>query len=169
MAGIEAKVKITTEVDGTEKVTGLGKAIDGGLRPASEGGLHRSGKHRRSRQRIAARRRQGRAGPPPDQRWCAGDQQPARRAENCLHCLGVVQAAMGAVSGLAATADAWANLTAKVKMAVGEGDAFTQAFQGVQDVALRTGTSLEATGNLFVKLAEAGQADGGQARPKRCA
>lgn len=74
------------------------------------------------------------------------------------------QAAAGAVAGIAQTADAYANLTAKVKMAVGEGAAFDEAFQGVQDIALRTNTSLEATGQLFAKLAETGKQMGiGQA------
>lgn len=68
-----------------------------------------------------------------------------------------VQQTAGAVAGVAATADAYANLTARIKLAVGEGDAFRSAFLGVQDVALRTNTSLESTGNLFAKLAEAGK------------
>ena len=74
------------------------------------------------------------------------------------------QAAAGAVAGIAQTADAYANLTAKIKMAVGEGVAFDEAFQGVQDIALRTNTSLEATGQLFAKLVETGKQMGfGQA------
>lgn len=75
-----------------------------------------------------------------------------------------VQQAGDAIAGVVATADAYANLTSRIKLATGEGANFKAAFQGVQDVALRTNTSLEATGNLFVKLAEAGKQMGvGQA------
>ena len=78
------------------------------------------------------------------------------------------QAAAGAVAGIAQTADAYANLTAKVKMAVGEGVAFDEAFQGVEDIALRTNTSLEVTGQLFAKLVETGKQMGfGQAEALR--
>lgn len=78
------------------------------------------------------------------------------------------QAAAGAASGLAKTADDWANLTARIKLAVGEGAAFQTAFQGIQDVALRTNSSLENTGNLFVKIADAGKQMGiGQAEALR--
>ncbi len=79
-----------------------------------------------------------------------------------------VQQAGSAVAGVAATADAYANLSARIKLATGDGAAFQTAFQGVQDVALRTSTSLEATGNLFVRLAEAGKQMGiGQAEALR--
>lgn len=78
------------------------------------------------------------------------------------------QAAAAGASGLAKTADEWANLTSRIKLAVGEGAAFQTAFQGIQDVALRTNSSLENTGNLFVRLAEAGKQIGiGQAEALR--
>ena len=78
------------------------------------------------------------------------------------------QAAAAGASGLAKTADEWANLRSRIKLAVGEGAAFQTAFQGIQDVALRTNSSLENTGNLFVRLAEAGKQIGiGQAEALR--
>jgi tape measure domain-containing protein len=70
------------------------------------------------------------------------------------------QQAVGAVSGIAATADAYANLQARLKLVVGDGDALKQAFEGVQQVALSTNSSLAETGNLFAKLAEVGKALG---------
>ncbi len=62
------------------------------------------------------------------------------------------------------TADAYNNLAARVQLVTGEGPAFTAAMQGIADVAQRTGSNLESTGNLFTKLAEAGKSMGiGQA------
>jgi tape measure domain-containing protein len=65
---------------------------------------------------------------------------------------------------ISATADEYANLQARIKLATGEGAAFEAAFEGVTAVAQRTSSSLETTGNLFTKLADAGRAMGvGQA------
>ncbi len=67
-------------------------------------------------------------------------------------------------AGVAATADAYTNLTAKVKMAVGEGEAFTSTMKSIEDIALNTNASLDSTATLFTKLADAGQKIGvGQA------
>lgn len=67
------------------------------------------------------------------------------------------QQAVSAVSGIAATADAYANLRARLKLVVGDGEALKQAFEGVQQVALSTNSNLAETGNLFAKLAEVGK------------
>lgn len=167
MGGIEAKVKITADVDGTEKVTGLRKEIDG-LRPAGDSARTAAGHI--DEVGNASERAAGKAAPA-HRKISDGVQSISTQLgelKTAYIAWESAQAAMGAAAGLAATADAWANLTARVKMAVGEGDAFKQAFQGVQDVALRTGASLEATGNLFVKLAEAGKQMGiGQAEALR--
>lgn len=64
----------------------------------------------------------------------------------------------GLVGDALRTADAYANLAAKVRLAAGEGAGFDQAFQGVFDVATRTNSSLQETGQLFTKLVEAGRA-----------
>lgn len=58
---------------------------------------------------------------------------------------------------LAATADAYSNLGARVKLVTGEGDAFKVAFDGVQQVAQRTGATLESIGTLFARVAAAGR------------
>lgn len=63
----------------------------------------------------------------------------------------------GIAKDLAATADGYSNLAARIKLATGEGAAFDAAFEGVFDVARRTNTSLETTGNLFVRITEAGR------------
>lgn len=70
----------------------------------------------------------------------------------------------GLAKDVAETADAYNNLQARIKLVTGEGAAFKTAFEGVTDVARRTSSSLESTGNLFTKLADAGKAMGvGQA------
>lgn len=65
------------------------------------------------------------------------------------------------VGGLAAdvgrTADAFANLQARIKIVTGDGPALEQAFQGVFDVASRTNTAVEETGTLFTRLLQAGK------------
>ena len=62
----------------------------------------------------------------------------------------------GMIKDLATTADEFKNLQARIKLATGEGAQFEAAFQGVSEVALRTGGTLESTGTLFTKLAKAG-------------
>lgn len=79
-----------------------------------------------------------------------------------------IQAAAGAVVGgqllggligqVSQTADAYANLSARIKLASGDGAAFTSAFQGVFDIAQRTGAQVDAVGGLFNKLSAAGKA-----------
>lgn len=64
------------------------------------------------------------------------------------------QQAMGTAKGLADIADGWANIQAKIRLAVGEGPAFEAAFAGVQEIALRTNSTLDTTGALFAKLVD---------------
>ena len=78
--------------------------------------------------------------------------------------VGAVQFA-GMIKGAADTADAYANLQARIKLVTGEGAGFVTAFEGITDVAKRTSSSLESTGNLFTKIAAAGKEMGvGQAQ-----
>lgn len=81
--------------------------------------------------------------------------------------LGALRNVVGAIAGgtligslardVAATADAYGSLAARIRLVTGEGEAFDRAFQGVQAVALRTGAALESTGTLFARIAEAGK------------
>lgn len=66
----------------------------------------------------------------------------------------------GLLKQAADTADAYSNLGARIKLVTGEGQGFAQAFEGVFDVAKRTNSSLESTGQLFTRVAEAGKAIG---------
>jgi tape measure domain-containing protein len=64
----------------------------------------------------------------------------------------------GAAAQVSHTADEYKNLAARIKLATGEGAAFDAAFQGVFEVAQRTNTAVEATGNLFTKVLQSGKA-----------
>ena len=66
----------------------------------------------------------------------------------------------GMVKDVLATADAFNNLQARIKISTGEGAAFTQSFKEVSEIALRTGANLEQTGILFTKLVESGKSGG---------
>jgi len=70
------------------------------------------------------------------------------------------QLGLSAVKDVAQTADAYNNLQARVKLATGEGDAFTASFAQVVEISKRTSSSLEQTGQLFAKLTEAGKSAG---------
>lgn len=66
----------------------------------------------------------------------------------------------GLIRDAASTADAYSNLAARIRLVTETEDEFQQAFDGVFDVALRTNSSLEETGTLFVRIAQAGKALG---------
>lgn len=64
----------------------------------------------------------------------------------------------------ATTADEFSNLQSRIKLVTGEGPAFVSAFGGIFEVAKRTSSSLESTGTLFARIAQAGKEIGvGQA------
>lgn len=66
----------------------------------------------------------------------------------------------GLARDLAQTADAYANLQARIRLVTGEGEAFDQAFKGVFEIAQRTNSAIEETGTLFARIAQAGKAIG---------
>jgi len=65
-----------------------------------------------------------------------------------------------ALKEVAALADGFNNLQARIKLVTGEGNVFTSSFERVSEIALRTSSALESTGGLFAKLAEAGKSAG---------
>lgn len=73
--------------------------------------------------------------------------------QGLLATLGVT---MGA-SELLEAADAYKTLEARVKLATGEGVNFITAFNGVKSIADETFTSIEDTGELFSRIARAGE------------
>jgi tape measure domain-containing protein len=167
MSEMKASVKITADVIGADKVDKL-KASVGGLDAGADA----------AQKAAAGIDGIGSAAQRAEQKATPAHRNIRDGIQSISTQLGEVkalyaawlgaQAAAGAVSGLAASADAWANLTARVKLAVGEGAAFQTAFEGIQEVALRTNSSLENTGNLFVKIADAGKQMGvGQAEALR--
>ena len=60
----------------------------------------------------------------------------------------------GLIKDVAATADEFQNLQARVKLAIGEGDAFRTSWAGVTQVALKTNSALDETGTLFARIAK---------------
>ena len=65
--------------------------------------------------------------------------------------------ATGLLKDVTDTADAFNNLSARVKLATGEGANFETGFKGVQQVALQTSSALESTGTLFARIVSAGK------------
>ncbi|MFM2053082.1 MAG: hypothetical protein RL456_1119, partial [Pseudomonadota bacterium] len=63
----------------------------------------------------------------------------------------------GLIGDVSRTADAYSNLAARVRLVTGEGAAFGEAFQGVFEIAQRTNSQLESTGQLFTRIAAAGK------------
>lgn len=106
----------------------------------------------------------------------AQQQRAAETAATAVQKLGsqlrnVQNIAMAAVGGtfvthlagdVAATADEFKNLEARVKLATGEGENFERSFAGVQRVALDTNSALDETGTLFARLTKASE-EGGMA------
>lgn len=63
----------------------------------------------------------------------------------------------GLARDLAATADAYTNLRARIALVTGEGQAARDALQGVESIAQRTGASLETTGTLYARIQQSGK------------
>ena len=63
----------------------------------------------------------------------------------------------GMAKDLAQTADQVNNLRARMELVTGAGEAFGAAWEGVQQIALRTHSALEETGTLFARLTQAGK------------
>lgn len=68
---------------------------------------------------------------------------------------------LGGLAGqVAETADAYKNLESRIKLVTGEGAAFDTAFAAVFDIAKRTNSELQGTGELFTRISTAGKAIG---------
>ena len=63
----------------------------------------------------------------------------------------------GIAADVGRTADAYTNLAARIRIVTGEGQTFETAFRGVFDVAQRTNSAVEETGQLFTRLAQQGK------------
>jgi tape measure domain-containing protein len=77
--------------------------------------------------------------------------------QNIIGTVFGVQIGTQLLSDLAKTADAYNNLSARIKISTGEGAAFEAAMAGVQRVAVATRSSLEETANLYTRISEAGK------------
>ena len=93
----------------------------------------------------------------------AGVQSISQQLETAKTAVGgfiAAQAGLASIKEVGQIADDYANLQSRIKLATGEGQAFTTAFDGVVEVAKRTNSNLENTGTLFGKLTEAGKSAG---------
>lgn len=70
------------------------------------------------------------------------------------------QLGLSTVKQVGQIADDYKNLEARIKLATGAGANFTAGFEGVVEIAKRTNSNLENTGNLFAKLTETGESAG---------
>lgn len=71
--------------------------------------------------------------------------------------LSSLQGLKSMATDVAQTADQVNNLQARLKLVTGEGQNFARAWEGVQDISLRTHSALEETGTLFARLAQSGK------------
>lgn len=55
------------------------------------------------------------------------------------------------------TAEAFTNVRDRIRLVTGEGAGLESAFEGVQEIALRTNSELEGTANLFARIVKAGK------------
>ncbi|WLF84845.1 tape measure protein [Moraxella sp. ZY210820] len=90
-------------------------------------------------------------------------EQARSSIEKAVTGLGTVQNALGAIGigatamEIANTADAYAGMTARIKLAIGEHGNLEQAMQNVQQIAIDTTSNLEETANLYAKLSNIGK------------
>ncbi len=70
------------------------------------------------------------------------------------------QLGLSTVKQVGQIADDYKNLEARIRLATGAGANFTTGFEGVVEIAKRTNSNLENTGNLFAKLTETGKSAG---------
>lgn len=106
-----------------------------------------------------------------------GTEEQTERTEKATDRLsggvGKLRSAFGSLQGMLAAAglgigiheiieaaDAFENLKARIKIATGEGVAFTNAFEGVKQIANATFSSVENTGELFARISQSSQALG---------
>ncbi|WP_336936495.1 tape measure protein [Acinetobacter beijerinckii] len=85
----------------------------------------------------------------------AGFDQGINGAKFAVNALVGAMAALGVglgVKELAAAADSYANLSARIQMSTKETGNFTTAIAGVHQIALSTNSSLDSTAELFTKL-----------------
>lgn len=61
------------------------------------------------------------------------------------------------IRSVADTADAYQNLSARIRLVTGDGEAFDTALAGVERVAAQTNSALESTADLFTRVYKAGR------------
>ncbi len=153
MADKQVQIQITAKTD--EAVVGIGKvnqelAATGGKATEAGKGLGQVGQGAEVASSGLGKARQG----------VQSISQSLSAAKSQLVAFISAQLGLSAVRDVARTADAYNNLQGRIKLATGEGAAFTAAFGDVAEISRRTSSNLEQTGQLFAKVAEAGKSAG---------
>jgi tape measure domain-containing protein len=150
------EIKVDVDVQGAAGVQNLGASLNttatsatklGNASTASADGLEQANSASRGFTATTGKLRDGLE---------SVSTQLANAKTELLALVGVGAGVQG-VKDISALADSYKNLEARIKLVTGEGKAFDDAFEGVFDVAKRTYTSLEDTGTLFAKIAQAGK------------
>lgn len=156
MASNNVEIKVDVNVDGAPALGALSSSLDKTAQTASRLGSESSdaaagmSKAGAAGQALAVTSNQMSAG-------MGNAAEQISKAKTELLALVGVGAGLQGVKDISALADSYKNLEARIKLVTGEGKAFDDAFEGVFDVAKRTYTSLEDTGTLFAKIAQAGK------------
>ncbi|MFZ4626469.1 MAG: tape measure protein, partial [Rhodoferax sp.] len=159
----KVEIKVAVDVEGTPKIDQLGKSLNttagsantlGDKSAQSAAGINQANTSAAGYAATSTKLRDGLE---------SVSSQMASARNELLSLVGVGAGAQG-LKSIVDLADSYNNLQARIKLVTGEGASFQTAFEGVSAVALRTSSSLESTGNLFAKIAEAGKQMGlGQA------
>jgi len=143
MADNKVEIQVQANVAGTDDIINLGKKVDA-LGPAGQAAATGANSAASGFAKLG---------------------ETALSLNQAKELIGSLVSTLGGVPAeVLKTADAYNNLAARVQLVTGSGPAFQTAFNGISEVALRTSSNLDSTGQLFTKLAEAGKTMGiGQA------
>lgn len=161
MTDLKARVEIDATVSGKEKVDGIAAAVDalgkearqaGTDAQAAGAGIDAIG--------PAAQRAAAQAVPAQTQirNSVRSISEELRLLAGAYAAIQGGNALVGAAASMGKVADAAKGMQARMALVVGEGPKLQAALQGVQEIALSTGSSLDDTAKLFTKIADAGKA-----------
>lgn len=161
MSDLKARVEIDAAVSGKEKVDGIAASVDalgkearqaGTDAQAAGAGIDAIG--------PAAQRAAAQAVPAQTQirNSVRSISEELRLLAGAYAAIQGGNALVGAAASMGKVADAAKGMQARMALVVGEGPKLQAALQGVQDIALATGSSLDDTAKLFTKIADAGKA-----------
>ncbi|MBH2010292.1 MAG: tape measure protein, partial [Xanthomonadaceae bacterium] len=156
MAGNKVEVEIAAKVSGEQSVDALGTALTETAGDANKLGTSASvSATGLNKADTAAKGLTGTSGQLSDGVKSVSTQL-AEAKNQLLNFMGI-QGLAGTVKDVAALADQWANMKSRLQLALGAQTDINAAMSDVEGVAKRTYTSLDATANLYGKIATAGK------------